>query len=187
MNYSHTSIREGADMNEERNAAPTVAGSRARRLAVLVCLAALCGACGVSPGLEYPVVKGQRAPGMTLTPHSVVPYRVGAYELVFADQPDAPHARRAALLVSLLDGHGHVEGFAEWGQSGEPPKTYAVGGWARQRSVGDQVTTVLELRLERLDAPAIVSAAGDPGALRSLAVRVVVDETSGNATLTRRQ
>jgi hypothetical protein len=88
-------------------------------------------------------------------------------------------------VVSLLDGQGQVEGFAEWGRPGESPKTYAVGGWARQRAVGGQLTTVLELKLERLDSPQVVGVvqASD----RALAVRVVVDETSGNATLTRRR
>jgi hypothetical protein len=117
------------------------------RLAILICVAGLSGACGVTPRPEYPSVHGRRAHLTTLASESTVSYRVGAYELVFADQPDTAHVRRAALVVSLLDGQGHVEGFAEWGRPGESPKTYAVGGWARQR----------------------------------------VDETSGNATLTRRR
>jgi hypothetical protein len=155
-------------------------------LAILSCIALLSGACGVAPRLEYPSVPGHRAHLTTLEPKSAVPYRVGAYELVFADQLDAAYARRAALVVSLLDGQGHVEGFAEWGRPGEFPRTYTVGGWARQQDVGGLRTTVLELKLERLDSPEVVGVAPEPGD-RALAVRVVVDETSGNATLTRRR
>jgi hypothetical protein len=156
-------------------------------LVALLAAAGLSGACGVTPGPDYPTVHGRRAQITTLAADSPVPYRVGAYELVFAEQADVPQPRRAALLVSLVGGQGHVDGFAEWGPSGKAPKTYAVGGWARQRNVQGDLITVLELALERLDGPETVPASGDGKHLASLAVRVVVNETSGDATLTRRR
>jgi hypothetical protein len=175
-------------MNHSAIDQPRTAGPRplAGRVAVVIVAALLSAAC-VSPQLDDPTVQGWRQHAATLTADSAVPYRVGAYELVFADRSDVPHARRAALLVSLLSGQGHVEGFAEWGRAGEAPQTYAVGGWARQRSVEGEVMTVLELALERLDSPGGLPVGRGPKDLASLAVRVVVNEASGDVTLTRRR
>lgn len=154
---------------------------------VLIGAALLSGACGVSPVPEYPTVHGRRAQIATLVAASDVAYRVGAYELVFQDQTGAPHAHRAALLVSLVGGHGHVEGFAEWGRANEPLNLYAVRGWAHQRSVAGQLMTVLDLWLDRLYSSEIDARPRDPRDLRSLAVRVVVNEASGDTTLTRQR
>lgn len=158
-----------------------------RRLIVLIGAALLSGACGVSPVPEYPTVHGRRAQIATLVAANDVPYRVGAYELVFQNQTGAPQAHRAALLVSLVGGQGHVEGFAEWGRAGESLKIYAVAGWAHQRSVAGQLMTVLDLWMDRLYSPEVDAPARDPRDLRSLAVRVVVNEASGDTTLTRRR
>ena len=105
-----------------------------RRLAALILLGLVTAGCGVSTTAEYPGVSGRRVQGAKVVAHGVVPYQVGAYELVFEEQPGASqHAGRAPLLVDLVGGSGRVQGFAEWGRPGETPKTYAVGGWARQR------------------------------------------------------
>lgn len=106
---------------------------------------------------------------------------------MFAEHPGrSGHARRAALLVDLVGGHGHVQGFAEWGRPGETPKTYAVAGWARQRAVDGEPVTVFELTMNYLqprEAPAMAPEPAD----RSLAVRVVVNEASGDVTLTKQR
>jgi hypothetical protein len=143
-----------------------------------------------SPSLdaELPTLNGRRVQGASVVAQSGVPYRVGAYELVFAGAPGATdQERRAALLVDLASGQGPVHGFVEWGRAGEPPLTYAVGGWARQRDVRGEMVTVFELALSYvtgLDNPRATSSARNAA---PRAVRVVLHETSGDATLVSRR
>ena len=73
----------------------------------------------------------------------------------------------------------------EWGKAGEPPSTYLADGWARQRESVASPLTVFELALHYVEVlgsqgPAVVRGRPTP-----LAVRVVVDEATGDATLTR--
>src|SRR5437588_8377685 len=117
------------------------------RFAVLLLLGLVAGGCGASGTVDSPAVIGRRVQGTNVVARGAVPYRVSAYELVFAEQPGPSHARRAALLVDLVGGRGPVRGFAEWGRPGEPPKTYAVGGWAKQRIIQDELVTVFDLSL----------------------------------------
>ena len=88
-------------------------------------------------------------------------------------------ARRAARLVDLAGGQGHARGFVEWGRAGAGPLTYVVGGWARQRDVKGEPVFELAFDTQRV--------ASDSASSTPLAVRVVVHETSGDVTLTRRQ
>ena len=132
-------------------------------------------------------MSGQRTQGVAVVAGGSVPYQVGAYELVFSEQGDGAHARRAALVVDLFGTRGRVQGFAEWGRGGEAPKTYAVGGWARQRTVDGQVLTVFDLALNGLDPEEVARATRDPRERPPVDVRVVVNETSGAVTLTRRR
>jgi hypothetical protein len=155
-------------------------------LAIAMCLAPIAAGCGAGPAAEYPAMSGRRVQGVAVAARGAVPYQVGAYELVFAEQAGVPHARRAALVVDLFGARGRVQGFAEWGRAGEPPTTYAAGGWASRVAVNGQVVTVFDLALNGLDP--------EPrGALRRSAdrapvdVRVVVNEGSGDVTLTRRR
>ena len=73
----------------------------------------------------------------------------------------------------------------EWGKAGEPPSTYVADGWARQRESVASPLTVFELALHYVE---VLGSQGPP-AVRvrptPLAVRVVVDEATGDATLTR--
>jgi len=158
------------------------------RVAVAMLLGLVAGGCGASRAADSPAVIGRRVQGTDVLAHGAVPYRVSAYELVFAEQPgSAQHARRAALLVDLVGGRGPVRGFAEWGRPGEPPKTYAVGGWAKQRSVRDELVTVFELSLIHLAAADVTRVTRAPDDFAPVAVRVVVNEASGDVTLIRRQ
>jgi hypothetical protein len=103
-------------------------GPRAAGFAALTLLGFVTAGCGASTAAEDPAMSGRRVHGATVVAHGEVPYRVGAYELVFEGQPGmAQHTGRAALLVDLLGDRGRVQGFAEWGRPGEPPRTYAVG------------------------------------------------------------
>src|SRR5213595_3009665 len=122
------------------------------KVAGVMLLGLVAGGCGASPVVDSPAVIGRRVQGTSVLAQGGVPYQVSAYELVFAEQPGPSHARRAALLVDLVGGRGPVRGFAEWGRPGEPTKTYAVGGWAKQRSVQDQLVTVFDLSLIQLEA-----------------------------------
>lgn len=153
-----------------------------------ILLAFVVTGCGGSPNTEYPAVSGRRIQAASVVARGDVPYRVGAYELVFPTMPGATdQARRAALLVDLAGGEGHVRGFVEWGAAGEVPLTYMVGGWARQRDVKGEPVTVFDLALSYLkgfDTPRVAS---DSASSTPLAVRVVVHEASGDVTLTRRR
>jgi hypothetical protein len=143
--------------------------------------------CGASAVAEYPAVSGRRVLSTKVVSDGAVAYQVGAYELVFAQAPGASrHARRAALLVDLVGGQGHVQGFAEWGRPGETPRTYAVGGWARQRTVEGDLTTVFELALNYLEPRGASRVRRDPQDPIAVALRVVVNESSGDVTLMRR-
>jgi hypothetical protein len=153
---------------------------------VLAVLAAGCGS-GSAPALDSPVMSGRRVQSVAVAAAGSVPYRVGAYELVFAEQAGVAHARRAALVVDLFGDRGRVQGFAEWGRAGEPAKTYAVGGWARRRAVDGQDVTVFDLALNGLDAGDGWRGRGDRADRAPVDVRVVVNEGSGDVTLTRRR
>lgn len=155
---------------------------------VLILMSFVGSGCGASTSVEYPTVSGRRVQGATMAVDGATPYRVGAYELVFADIRGAtPQARRAALVVDLAGGQGLARGFVEWGRSGEAPLVYVVGGWARQRDLAGEVLTVFELRLDHLGVQFSLGAVPDASRPRALAVRVVVHEASGDVTLTRRQ
>jgi hypothetical protein len=156
-------------------------------LAVPMLLTVVAAGCGSGPATEYPAMSGRRVQSVAVVAGGSVPYRVGAYELVFAEQPDVPHARRAALVVDLYGDRGRVQGFAEWGRSGEAPRTYAVGGWARQRAVDGQVLTVFDLALNGLDVREAQRGPRRLGDRAPVDVRVVVNEGSGDVTLTRRR
>src|SRR5262245_63216043 len=143
-----------------------------KRHAVLAVLTMLVAGCGSGPAADYPATSGRRVQTVAVAAGGSVPYRVAAYEFVFPDQADVPHARRAALVVDLFGPRGRVQGFAEWGRPGEPPKTYAAGGWASQRAIGGEVVTVFGLALNGLDASEI--ARRDP-ARAPVDVRVVVN------------
>ncbi|HEV8144279.1 MAG TPA: hypothetical protein VGQ77_15575 [Methylomirabilota bacterium] len=91
---------------------------------VVMALALLAAGCGSSTNVEYPTLNGRRVQATSVVARGAVPYRVGAYELVFTHSTDTDaQARRAALLVDLAAGQGHVRGFVEWGKSGEVPLT----------------------------------------------------------------
>jgi hypothetical protein len=152
----------------------------------LVALAA--GGCGAAPTPDAPATSGHRVQTVAVVAGGAVPYRVGAYELVFTEQAGIPHARRAALIVDLFGDRGRVQGFAEWGRAGAPPETYAVGGWARRHAAVDgQIVTVFDLALNGLDASPAWYASRDPADRPPVDVRVVVNEDSGAVTLTRRR
>jgi hypothetical protein len=155
--------------------------------AVPMFLAGVAAGCDSGPAPDYPAMSGRRVQGVAVAAAGSVPYRVGAYELVFAEQAGGPHARRAALIVDLFGDRGRVQGFAEWGRSGEAPKTYAVGGWARQRAVEGQIVTVFDLALNALDHREARRATRNPAEREPVDVRVVVNEGSGHVTLTRRR
>jgi hypothetical protein len=155
-------------------------------LGALVLLAVEGEGCGAPAAVEGPPVPGRRLQGAQVVAQGAVPYQVGAYELVFAQQPAAdPQVRRAALLVDLVGGQGQVRGFVEWGRR-EPPMMYAVGGLAWQRTVQGEAVTVLELSLHCLE-PRRGCRAGDAGNPAYPALRVVVNERSGDVTASRRR
>ena len=151
---------------------------------ILIVLALVAGGCRAATMDDYPAVTGRRVQGASMAAASrTMPYRVGAYELVFAPVPGSTgQARRAALLVDLAGGQGSARGFMEWDNGGDVPAFYVAGGWARQRNVGDDATTVFELALSQLATPHAPGFTGPP-----LAVRVVIHEASGDVTLTRRR
>jgi hypothetical protein len=155
---------------------------------VLGVLAVLVAGCGPPRSGEFPPLSGRRVQGTTLIAHGAVPYRVDAYELTFAHRSGVElQARRAGLLVDMAAaGQGHVRGFIEWGRSGELPMTYVAGGWARQTAATGQLVTVFELALNYLELPDARHGVMAPERT-PLAVRVVVNEASGDVTLTRRR
>ena len=159
--------------------------SRSRRT-LLVVLGMLVAGCSASTA-ELPTISGRRVQNATVVAHGSVPAQVSAYELVFPDLPgDRGHARRAALLVDLLGGQGHVRGFTEWGSSGEEPTTYVTGGWARQKQVNGELVTVFELALDAIEVRGTRRVVADAKRATPLALRVVVREGTGDVTLTAR-
>jgi hypothetical protein len=157
--------------------------------AVSIALTIVVAGCGSRPTASYPTANGRRVQSVAVVAAGSVPYQVGAYELVFAEQAGVAHARRAALVVDLIGAQGSVRGFAEWGRPDGPPETYAVGGWATQRAVDGQVLTVFDLALNGLGLESGQGrrATPDAGDRAPVDVRVVVNEGSGEATLTRRR
>jgi len=159
----------------------------------LIVLALLAAGCGSPAGLESPPLNGRRVQGTSLVAQGAVPYRIGAYDLTFAEGAGVDaRARRAALLVDMAGGQGHVRGFVEWGKPGQVPMTYVAGGWALQRSVSGEQVTVFDLALNYLDAGGADAGgarrdATEAARFTPLAVRVVVNEASGDATLTSRR
>jgi hypothetical protein len=151
-------------------------------------LALLASGCRASAAVEYPMISGRRVQAASMAAaDGAVPYRVGAYELVFAPPPGSTvDARRAALLVDFAEGQGNVRGFMEWGRGDDVPAFYVAGGWARRRDAGDDPTTVFELALSYLDSPTRRGTTLAP-APAPLAVRLVVHEASGDVTLFRRR
>jgi hypothetical protein len=147
--------------------------------AVLMLLAVAGAGCGTSIAAEEPAIPGRRVQGAQVIAQGPVPYQVGAYELVFAEQ-------RAALLVDLVGGQGHVRGFVEWGRT-ERPTMYAASGWARQRTVDGELVTVFELILHYLEPRGTRRVARDPQDPADLALRVAINEASGDVTLIRRR
>jgi hypothetical protein len=163
-------------------------GSRRNLVIVLACLVA---GCGSSTSAESPPVRGQRVHGTSLVAQGAVPYRVGAYEFAFASPADdgavAGHARRAALVVDMAAGRGYVRGFIEWARSGHVPLTYVAAGRAQQADVEGEPVTVFELVLNDLETRnGGRRPRSDAERVTPFAVRVVVNEASGEVTLTRR-
>jgi hypothetical protein len=154
----------------------------------LILRAFVASGCGASKPVEYPAVSGRRVHVTSISADGAVPYRLGAYELVFVPGPDvARHARRAALVTDFAGGHGHARGFMEWGRAGEASVLYIAEGWARQRDSDGEPLTVFELALSPLPVQRTRGDAPQPVAATPLAVRVVVREASGDVTLTRRR
>ncbi len=156
------------------------------KILIALLLVAVAG-CGTPAAQDHATVSGRRVQAATILAHTSVPYRLGAYEMVFADaSPASRQPRRAALIVDLGGEHGPVRGFVEWGRADEKPAVYVSTGWARQREVNGERFTVFELALERLDVrhpPGVTVERPQPP---PRAVRVVVNEASGDVTLTRR-
>ena len=154
--------------------------------ALVILFGVLVGGCSAAP-TETSIVGGRRVQNATVAAQTV-PFQLSAYELVFQDLPSGrEHARRAALLVDFVGDRGHVRGFTEWGAPREEPRTYLTGGWARQNRVNGEVVTVFELALNYLQVGGARRTASDPVDTTPLAVRVVVHEGSGEATLTARR
>ena len=155
---------------------------------ILIVLALLVTGCGSSPSAEYSALHGQRVKSTSIVAHSTFPYHVGTYELTFTALGDADaHARRAALLVDMAGGQGHARGFVEWGRPGEPPVTYVAQGWAQQRDVEGEFVTVFHLALNYLGPRNARRSTTDAEHPVPFAVRIVVNETSGDATLAKRR
>jgi hypothetical protein len=157
-----------------------------KNLITLLLLVAVAG-CGTPAVPDFGTVSGRRVQNASIVANTSVPYRLGAYELVFADgAPAGRQPRRAALLVDLAGANGQARGFVEWGRAGEAPAVYVGNGWARQRDADGQRFTVFELALEHLDAPRPPGVIPERLEPAPRAVRVVVNEASGDVTLTRR-
>ena len=159
-----------------------------RRATGVVLGAVLLAACGTAVSVDEPPVNGRRVQGATVVAGGDVPYRLSAYELAFDGPAGNPgRARRAALLADLVAGQGAVRGFVEYGRPGEAPALYVATGWGRQRTAGDASQTVFEITLNHLETRGAVRAAPEARPVAPIAVRVVVDERSGDATLTSRR
>jgi hypothetical protein len=159
------------------------------RGSLLIVVAFLVAGCGSSTSAESPSLRGQRVHGTSLVAQGA-PYRVGAYELTFANPAGlgvGAQAQRAALLVDMAAGRGHVRGFVEWGRSGQLPMTYVAGGRAQHADVEGELVTVFDLVLNDLEGRHGRRRRGsDSERMTPFAVRVIVNEASGDVTLTRR-
>jgi hypothetical protein len=154
----------------------------------LIVLALLVAGCGPSTSAEYPALHGQRVKSTSIIAQSTVPYHVGTYELTFTTRGDADaQARRAALLVDMAGGQGHARGFVEWGRPGQPTMIYVAQGWAQQRDVQGELVTVFQLALNYLEPRNARRNATDAEHPVPFAVRIVVNETSGDVTLAKRR
>jgi len=161
--------------------------SSCRRGAATAALAFAIVGCERPGTIDHPTVSG-RLVQVTDVAARAAPLRVRAYELRFSDASEADvQARRAALVVEFAGSDGDARGFVEWGKAGEPPSTYLVDGRARQRESVAPPITVFELALHYVEVPGTLGPAAARGRLTPLTVRVVVDETTGDATLTRRR
>jgi len=161
--------------------------SSCRHGATTAALALAIVGCGRSGTIDHPTVSGRRVQGTDVVAHAA-PLRVRAYELRFSDASETDvQARRAALVVDFAGSEGHARGFVEWGKAGEPPSTYLADGWARQRESVAPPVTVFELSLYYVEVPGSQGPTAPRGRPTPLAVRVVVDEATGDATLTRRR
>jgi hypothetical protein len=80
-----------------------------------------------------------------------------------------------------------VRGFTEWAAAGQQPTTYVAGGWARQRHIDGALVTVFELVLDAVEARGYRRNPADPARTTPLAMRVVVNEGSGDVTLIARR
>ena len=161
--------------------------SSCRRSATTAALALAIVGCGRPGTIDHPTVSGRRVQTTDVVARAA-PLRVRAYELRFSDASEADiQARRAALVVEFAGSDGHARGFVEWGKAGEPPSTYIADGRARLRDSPAPPITVFDLALHYVKVPS----SQEPTTVRvrptPLAVWVVVDETTGNATLTGRR
>src|SRR5262245_62075076 len=96
-----------------------------RACTVFAALALLVVGCGSDAGPHSPPLPGRPVHSASFVARGDVPYRVGAYELTFAeDRSSDARARRAALLVDMAADQGQVRGFVEWGAPGQVPATY---------------------------------------------------------------
>lgn len=160
---------------------------RCVRGVTVAALAIAIAGCGPSETIDHPTVNGQRVQATDVVANAA-PIRMAAYELIFSDASDTDvQARRAALLVEFVGGDGQARGFVEWGKPGEAPSTYLANGWVRQRRSIAAPVTVFDLALHYIDVPGAQGAISIRARPTPLAVRVLVDETTGHATLTRRR
>ena len=104
-----------------------------------------------------------------------------------ASLPNSLHSPVLPFPTGPRGSDGHAGGFVEWGKAGKPPLTYLADGWARQRESVAPPITVFELALHYVEVPGSQGPTPARGRLTPLTVRVVVDETTGDATLTRRR
>jgi len=161
--------------------------SSCRRGATTAALAIAIVGCERPGTIDHPTVIGRRVQATDVVARAA-PLRVRVYELRFSDASEADvQARRAALMVEFTGSDGHARGFVEWGKAGEPPSTYLADGLARQRESVASPLTVFELALHYVEVLGSQGPAAVRGRPTPLAVRVVVDEATGDATLTRRQ
>lgn len=151
---------------------------------LLIVLALLATGCGSSTSAESPPLRGQRVQSTSVAAQGAVPYHVGMYEFTFAG--GGTQARRGALLVDMAGDRGSVRGFVDWGTSGQVPVTYVAGGRAQQSDVKGELVTVFELVLNHLEARNARRRATDSERIAPFGVRVVVNEASGDVTLTER-
>ena len=159
--------------------------SSCHRGATTAALALAIVGCGRPETIDHPTVSGRRVQATDVIAQAA-PLRVRAYELRFSDASGADvQARRAALVVEFAGSNGYARGFMEWGKAGERPSTYLADGWARQRESVASPLTVFELALHYVEVLGSQGPTAVRGRPTPLAVRVVVDEATGDAILTR--